>query len=31
MLGNGKYSGGGMPFVPGAIMNDGLLDVAYFN
>ena len=24
---NGKYGGGGMPFAPLALLNDGLLDV----
>lgn len=28
---NGRFTGGGMPLTPGCVMNDGLLDVAYYN
>ena len=28
---NGRYGGGHLPFTPGAIMNDGLLDMCYFD
>ncbi len=26
---NGKYGGGGFPFTPAALMNDGLFDVCF--
>lgn len=28
---NGRFAGGGMPITPGCVMNDGLLDVSYYN
>lgn len=28
---NGRFAGGGMPFSPACLMNDGLLDVAFYN
>jgi hypothetical protein len=28
---NGRYAGGKIPITPIAVMNDGLLDLAYFN
>ena len=28
---NGRNGGGGMPFTPAALMNDGLLDIAFYN
>jgi len=27
---NGRFAGGGMPFSPASMMNDGLLDVALY-
>ena len=27
-MNNGKYAGGGMPFTPASLMNDGFMDIA---
>lgn len=28
---NGKYGGGGMPLTPACLMNDGLMDIIWYN